>query len=361
MAYNKDKSRGMYQKVRATKKPAMPKNEGHDPIEHNGIMPYLNQFLEWGDVHGMSIETHRQRERATRRLIVWCDERNLQRPQDITKPILERYQKYLYYYRKSNGEPLTFNSQYSLLAPIKAFFKYLAKENHILYNPASELDLPRQQRRLPRSVLSIEEVETVLNLIDIKTPYGIRDRAILETLYSTGIRRMECVNLNLYDVDPSRKTLLVREGKGRKDRLLPIGERALQWIELYKLDVRPLLITANDNESLFLTDYGEAWLNNRLSDMVKKYFYHAGIEKTGACHLFRHAMATHMLENGADIRFIQAMLGHSDLSTTQIYTYVSIDKLREIHKATHPAKAEKTDSGNLGELLDQLDDEAEDE
>ncbi len=362
MARNRAHGRGMYQKVRAAKKTVAPQKAVYDPIEHNGIMPYLNQFLQWAEVRSMSLETNRSRDRSIRRFIRWCDERNLQRPQDITKPILERYQKYLYYYRKSNGEPLTYNSQYSLLAPIKAFFKYLAKENHILYNPASELDLPRQRKRLPKSVLSVEEVEKVLNLVDVTSPYGIRDRAILETLYSTGIRRMELVNLSLYDVDPSRKTLMVQEGKGGKDRLLPIGERALQWVELYRLDVRPLLVTGSDNGTLFITDYGEPWLNNRLSDMVKKYLYHAGIDKVGACHLFRHAMATHMLENGADIRFIQAMLGHSDLSTTQIYTLVSIDKLREIHTATHPAKASQgARDASLSELLDALDNEADDE
>lgn len=341
MAYNKDRRRGLYSKHKPASKRAAPQPKTTAPIDHNGLYPYLLRFTEWGAIKGLSAATVKTRDRSLRRFIVWCDERSIDDPKTITKPILERYQKHLYYYRKSNGEPLSYGSQCSLLAPLKAFFKWLTQQNYLLYNPASELELPRQQRGLPKVILSVEEMEALLHLPDIQTVYGIRDRAILETLYSTGIRRMELVNLTVYEVDASRKTLMVNEGKGRKDRLLPLGERALHWIERYRLEARPQLLTNHDDKTLFLTDYGEPWGRNRLSELVKKYLHHAGIDKPGACHLFRHAMATHMLDNGADIRFIQAMLGHADLSTTQIYTQVSIEKLREIHAATHPAKLER--------------------
>ncbi len=344
MAYNKDRRRGLYKKTKPTTKRITPRPRSMPPIDHNGLYSYLLRFTEWGHVKGLSVATVKSRDRSLRRFIAWCDERSLDDPKAITKPILESYQKYLYYYRKSNGEPLSHGSQHALLAPIRAFFKWLSRENYILYNPASELELPRQQRGLPKAILSVEEIDTIISLPDIKTPYGIRDRAILETLYSVGIRRMELVNLNIYDIDSSRKTLLVREGKGRKDRLLPLGERALHWVERYRLEARSQLQTSHDETTLFLTDYGEPWGRNRLSDLVKKYLHHARIDKPGACHLFRHAMATHMLDSGADIRYIQMMLGHSDLSTTQIYTQVSIEKLRQIHAATHPAdrKSETT-------------------
>ena len=185
--------------------------------------------------------------------------------------------------------------------------------------------------------------QTIINQPDIETPMGLRGRAILETLYSTGIRRAELIHLKLYDVDLERGSLMVRGGKGGKDRLVPIGERACAWIRRYLNEVRPLLMIELDHGMLFVTDYGEAFEKNRLSDMVKKYVRHAGFT-SGACHLFRHAMATHMLENGADIRYIQAMLGHSELSTTQIYTHVSITKLKEIHAATHPARLERANA-----------------
>ena len=154
---------------------------------------------------------------------------------------------------------------------------------------------------------------------------------------STGIRRLELSRLKLYDVDTEHGTLMVRQGKGRKDRLVPLGERACRWIDRDLAEVRPQLVIEPDHGMLFVTDYGEPFEKNRLGDMVKRYMRLAGFEN-GACHAFRHAMATHMLEAGCDIRYIQAILGHSELSTTEIYTQVSIGKLKEIHAATHPAR-----------------------
>jgi integrase/recombinase XerD len=131
----------------------------------------------------------------------------------------------------------------------------------------------------------------------------------------------------------------VRAGKGGRDRVVPLGGRASGWIERYLREVRPRLASGLDRGELFLTDYGEPFLRNRLGDRVRRYVARQGLP--GACHVFRHACATHMLENGADVRFIQAMLGHAQLSTTEIYTQVSISKLKEIHAATHPAKLDR--------------------
>jgi len=318
-------------------KPYKQKPDPH-PIDHHGMLPYLNQFLEWCGVMAYSERTIDIRNNHLRRFIRWCDERNLDKPQDITRPILERYRRHVYYYRKKDGQPLSLATQSQRLQPIKAFFKWLTKENHILYNPASEMQMPRQQRKLPQHILSIAEIETILDQTLLHGELGIRDRAIIETLYTTGIRRMEAVNLKLYDIDINNGTLMVRHGKGNKDRMLPLGERACAWLQKYIEEVRPSLTLEPDDGTVFLTEYGQPMLKNRLSDTVKKHIEAAGILKPGACHIFRHSMATHMLENGADIRFIQAMLGHSTLSTTEIYTQVSIRQLKEIHKATHPAK-----------------------
>lgn len=199
------------------------------------------------------------------------------------------------------------------------------------------MELPRREKRLPRQVLTASEAEAVLNQVDVFDPLGLRDRAILETLYSTGMRRMELIGLKVYDLDMERGTVMIRQGKGRKDRMVPIGERAVLWIRKYLADVRPSFATEPDNGTLFFTNYGESIKPNRLSDIVAHYVGEANIGKRGSCHLFRHTMATLMLEHGADIRFIQQMLGHADLSTTQIYTQVSIRKLKEIHAKTHPS------------------------
>jgi len=317
-----------------------PKPDPH-PIDHHAMLPYLNQFLEWSGVMAYSDRTIAIRDYQLRRFIRWCDERDLEQPQDITRPILERYRRYVYYYRKQNGQPLSLSAQSQRLAPIKSFFKWLTKENYILYNPASELDMPRQHKKLPQHILSVDEIESILNQTNLHGDLGIRDRAIIETLYTTGIRRLEAVNLKLYDIDFTNGTVMVRQGKGKKDRMVPLGERAAAWLQKYIDEVRPTLTMEPDDGFVFLTEYGEPLIKNRLSDVVKKYIAAAGIIKPGACHLFRHSMATHMLDNGADIRFIQMMLGHSSLTTTEIYTQVSIRKLKEIHQATHPAKLKR--------------------
>jgi len=307
------------------------------PTEQSAMLPYLACFLEWTAARGYSAQTVTSRERALRRFVAWCEERGLGSPQDITRPILERYRRHLYHYRKRNGEPLSFATQQQRLIPVKAFFRWLTKENFILYTPASELELPKVHRRLPKAILTADEVERILAQTLLHGELGLRDRAIIETLYSTGIRRAELINLSLYDVDLKNGTLMVREGKGKKDRMVPIGRRACQWMERYLEEVRPGLVVEPDDGTLFLHETGEPLKKNRLTDRVKKYIAAAGISKPGACHLFRHTMATLMLDNGADIRFIQAILGHADLSTTQIYTQVSIRKLEEIHALTHPA------------------------
>jgi integrase/recombinase XerD len=309
-----------------------------DVRDRDSLYAHLLRFTAWQREKNYSAATIEARDVYIRYFLIWCDERGLSRPQDITKPILERYQRYLFLYRKEDGQPLTTRSQHTRVTPLRAFFKWLARNNHILYNPASELELPRLERRLPKHVLTIREAETVLAQPDLGTPTGIRDRAMLETLYSTGMRRMELLNLHLNDIDVDRGTVMIRQGKGKKDRMIPIGERALEWIAKYRDDVRPELAAGSDDGSLFLTHLGEPFTPNRLTQLVRDYVSAAKLGKIGACHLFRHTMATLMLENGADIRFIQAMLGHAELSTTQIYTQVSIRKLKDIHTATHPGR-----------------------
>jgi integrase/recombinase XerD len=314
-----------------------------DPADPEGLWAYLQRHLEWMRISNYSEHTVATREAYLGYFIAWCDARSLKRPQEITRPILERYQRYLYYHRKKNGEPLSFRSQHARLVPVRAYFKWLARHNHILYNPASELELPKLEKRLPKHVLTQSEAEQVINLADVTTALGLRDRAILETLYSTGMRRLELIHLKLYDLDAERGTVMVRQGKGKKDRMIPIGERAIAWIEKYLHTVRPGLAAAADERVLFLTNLGEAFTPCRLTQLVRNYVIRADLGKTGSCHLFRHTMATLMLEHGADIRYIQEMLGHVKIDTTQIYTQVSIRKLKEIHTATHPARLPRPD------------------
>jgi integrase/recombinase XerD len=323
------------------------------PHDSQGLAAYVLRYLEWLQVHNYAAPTGQNRQSYLGVFVAWCAERGLATPKEITKPILERYQRSLYTHRKANAEPLTFRAQHARLIPVRAFFKWCAKQNYLLYNPASELELPRLEHRLPKHVLTKAEVEQVLSQPDTTESMGLRDRAILEVFYSTGMRRSELMGLGLFDLDRERGTVMIRQGKGKKDRMIPIGERAIAWIDRYQTQVRPELVIARGNATLFLTQAGEAFTPDRLTQLVRGYVNAADIGKTGSCHLLRHTMATLMLENGADIRYIQAMLGHAELSTTQIYTQVSIRKLKEIHSATHPAKVRnarvKADSGDAHE------------
>jgi integrase/recombinase XerD len=308
----------------------------------DGFGVWAVRYLEALRVKNYSERTVENQESYLAFFFAWCEARSLTRPKEVTKPILDRYQRHLFHMRKPNGKPLTFASQVRALTPVRGFFKWLTRQNVLLWNPASEIELPKQERRLPKHVLTIDEAERILEQPDVSDAFGVRDRAILETLYSTGLRRMELIGLRVFDVDAERGTLMVRQGKGKKDRVVPIGERAVKWTNRYMREVRPELVMPPDDGVLFLTLEGEALIPSRLTELVRRYIAQADLGKTGSCHLFRHTCATLMLEAGADIRAIQEMLGHVQLATTQIYTQVSIRWLKSVHALTHPsAKLER--------------------
>jgi len=272
-----------------------------------------------------------------RRFLAWCEERSLERPEEVTRPVLEQYQRWLFHQRKPDGRPLGVLTQHGLLQAVVTLFQWLSRQHLILFNPGAELVLPRLEQRLPRHVLTVLEVESVLSQPDVSEPAGVRDRAILETLYSTGMRRAELVNLGIYDLDANRQTVTIRLGKGKKDRVVPIGDRALGWINKYLVEARSLLLHKQTSDVLFVSSYGEALSTGYLTHLVREYIAAAGTGKTGSCHLLRHTCATLMLENGADIRYVQVLLGHAQLKTTEIYTHVAITKLKEVHERTHPS------------------------
>ena len=306
------------------------------PLPDNRMAALLDEFIEWMRVCNAAEYTIYHRRACIARFIRWAYEHGSEDPIEVTRPVLQSYQRYLYYYRQKNGEPLTFRTQYSRLVPVRSWFRWLVRNNHILHNPASDLDMPKIEQRLPRAVLSESEAEKVMLQPNLDEVLGVRDRAILETLYSTGIRRTELVNLKLYNLDRERGTLSIWQGKGKKDRIIPIGERAVAWVDKYLREARPQLASDPDDGTVFLSIEGGPFHPDRLSTLVREYVEQAELSKRGACHMFRHTMATLMLEGGADIRYIQQMLGHSDLQSTQVYTQVSIRNLKQIHTATHP-------------------------
>jgi len=310
--------------------------DGFDRSDKATLASLVDRWLERLETRAYSPRTVTSRVWALRSFLTWAETRGLLRPRQIDKIALEGFQRFLWTHRKEDGKPLAIATQRSHLGAVQAFFAWLCRENLLPANPAADLDLPRKPpRSLPRS-LSVAEVEKILAVPDVSDPLGVRDRAILETLYGAGLRRMELANLDLGDLDRSRGLILVRRGKGGKDRLCPLGAQALAWIERYLGTCRPRLEVSANETALFLSGYGLRFNPNYLGNWVRRTIDAAQLGKTGSCHLLRHACATHLLENGADLRTIQELLGHARLDTTQIYTAVSITQLRETHARCHP-------------------------
>ena len=310
-----------------------------DPQDGQGFPVMVVEFCEWLAVRGYAATTVKNERASLALLADWLIERGVTRPCEVTKPMLDAYQRAIFYMRKADGQPLSFRSQERRLIPVRMFFRWLVRTNRVLYNPASELELPRKEQRLPRAVLSAQEAERVLALPDLCDPLGLRDRAMLEVLYATGVRRAELAALSVFELDVQRCTLTVRQGKGRKDRMIPTGERAAAWCARYLADARPKLAIEPDEGALFLAADGVPFSLGTLTYLMGDYVRRSGVGKPGACHIFRHTMATVMLEGGADIRYIQQMLGHANITSTQVYTQVSLRTLAAVHAATHPGSS----------------------
>ena len=332
-----------YNAVRWMRQRSKSKRGGNAPpddgLDHSRatMAAHLDDYLNDLRVHNRTPDAIESRQNELRPFLRWADERGLFYPEQITRTILESYQRWLWRYRKKSGKPLGVSTQRQRLGGVKNIFAWLCKKHVLEANPASEIELPRSEKRLQIEALSRSEVETVLGMPDVSDPLGIRDRAILELFYSTGIRRGELTGIELGELNREKRLLTVH-GKGNKDRVVPVGTRALQWAEKYIEDVRPLLSINPDTQALFLSGYGEAFSPDVLGRKVVQYIKKADVGRSGGAHLIRHTCATHMLEGGADIRYIQQLLGHEKLETTAIYTEVSIVQLQAVHSRCHPAE-----------------------
>ena len=346
------------------------------PNDTHGLAGALARYLEHLGTRGYRPQGMATAARYINDFIDWASERGLVHASQVSRSVLERYQRWLYHYRKRNGDPLSIASQRCKLVPLRGYFKWLTRSGQIPANPAADLELPRKLKRLPRVVLTAGEVERVMACVDLGTPVGLRDRAMLEMLYATGIRRTEIARLELGDVDAERCVVLIREGKGGKDRMVPLGERALHWLRQYLERARDELAWNAQDKTLFLGNEGMPLSPMWLSTVIARRVDAAELGKRGGCHLFRHTMATLMLEGGADIRHIQAMLGHAEISTTQIYTQVAIRQLQQVHAMTHPGARRRVRGAQMpldmpapqpdpdraaADLLEALEDEADQE
>jgi integrase/recombinase XerD len=307
-----------------------------DRSKPDSLALWRDAYLESLAARNYSENTLESRVDALKVFLSWAAERELSQAAQITRPMLEAYQRWLSKYTKADGKRLGWSTQRARLSAIKDWFRWLTKRDVILHNPASELEMPRQEKRLPGAALSPVQLAALMALPNVADPLGMRDRAMLELFYSTGMRRVEVCRLELPDFNAQRGTIHVRKGKGKKDRMVPVGEQAIFWIEKYLVHARPRLCLDTRTQAVFLTGYGGPFHPDVLSRYVSKWMKEAGLHGKGSCHMLRHTCATHMLEGGADIRYIQQLLGHESLETTAIYTAVDIRKLQEVHARCHP-------------------------
>lgn len=217
---------------------------------------------------------------------------------------------------------------------LRKFFQFLKRMQYVNDDPMQQVGMPKKKQHLP-DILSVEDVTKIIMTPDTTKPLGIRNRAMLEVMYATGLRVSEIVNLKVSDLH-SDIGLLQMVGKGNKERMVPIGDVAMQWVVLYYTDIRPQQLKGQENPYIFLNDHGRQLTRQGIWKIIKQIVLQAGITKDVSPHTLRHSFATHILENGADLRIVQELLGHADISTTQIYTHVTNDHVKAIFKKAHP-------------------------
>lgn len=295
----------------------------------------LKTYLDYCASHAQAPRTIDEKRYLLERFIGWAQIQGARTLGDITLPLFEGFSAYLGHYRKAvTGEPLALSTRRVWLTVVREWLRRMHLLDVLPYHPLERFELPLTSRRLPVEVFTVEDVERVVQQAKLS---GLRDWAIIELLFATGLRTTELASLKLNDVDYSRNLVSVVFGKGRKDRVVPIAERTAAALQAYIQHQRPSLISFESASALFITDQGLPFNCGKLSRRVSMLIKRSGVSKQGSCRKFRHAVATLMLENGADIRVIQEMLGHADISTTQIYTRVSPHLLMETYLRTHPA------------------------
>ena len=221
-----------------------------------------------------------------------------------------------------------------LLSSVRRFYQYTLRQGKITVDPTLQIERPKLPRGLPKS-LSETDVESLINAPNLETALGVRDRAMIETLYASGLRVSELVNLKISEVSQDVGVVRVM-GKGSKERLVPLGEEALDWVKRYVAGARATLLNGRQTDALFVTGRGAAMTRQMFWHLIKRHALHAGISKSISPHTLRHAFATHLLNHGADLRVVQMLLGHADISTTQIYTHVARERLKQVHTQHHP-------------------------
>lgn len=291
---------------------------------------YMDRFLEYLQFEkGLSQNTRAAYKRDLSKFFAFLGQQAAyQDPAEITKKDIISFLTW------QIDQGAEYSSVARSLSSIKTFYKFLILEGILLLNPAGDLETPKIKRKLPQ-VLSVDEVDRLMEAPRVALPIGTRDRAMLELMYGTGIRVSELLSLMVDDINLTAGFLRCL-GKGRKERILPVNQTAVEWVLRYLAKARPVLVKNPLQKSLFLNARGNPMSRQGFFKILAAYAVRAGIDKDITPHTLRHSFATHLLENGADLRAVQEMLGHADISTTQIYTHLTKTRIREVYQRYHP-------------------------
>lgn len=290
---------------------------------------YVNAFINYLAIErGLAKNTLESYGRDLKQFQNYMNDLNLEVEKDSNENMIQEYLKSL----QTKGRAVSTISRN--IAAIKAFYQYLVKENYLENDPSQSLDTPKVEKKLPK-ILSVHEVEELLKQPEIKSSGGLRDKAMLELLYATGIRVSELIALNISDINLDMGYVKCY-GKGSKNRIVPLGSIAVKAVHDYIIKGRMKVVRTYDEPALFVNHHGGRLTRQGFWKIIKKYAQEAGITKDITPHTLRHSFATHLLENGADLRSVQEMLGHADISTTQLYTQIVKNPLKEVYDKSHP-------------------------
>jgi len=303
----------------------------------DGLFALIRAFIHHRKVNNYAPKSTALAESHLRDFALYCEDRVITDPRALTKDHVLAYLAFLKnHFVPRRGGHLSAHAIHCRFGTLSVFFTHLVKERRLLLNPLAAIDLPTREIPRGRVALTVVEMESLLSRPDLKTPTGLRDRAILEVLYATGIRRGELLGLELFDVDVGAHTLRIRTTKYRVERIVPLGTVAARYLTRYLHEARPRWCANPAEKSLFLNERGVPLYAQELYDLVKTYAARAGIKKKVSPHVIRHSCATHMLEGGADLFSIREQLGHRKVETTQLYAQVTSLSLKDVHRHCHP-------------------------
>jgi integrase/recombinase XerD len=303
--------------------------------------PYIDELEQYLKIRNFAKRTIDYTCWKIEKFTAYLKQNNIFNIDMITKKIIRSYQIELYQMINAKGIQNSVGHQNNMMSAVRQFTRFLYERDYIVSDPARDIQYAKIPKTLPRSILTKTEARRIIHAPDIKTALGYRDRVILEVLYTSGIRKQEVIQLILNDVDYHDGILKIENGKGGKDRIVPLGRIACRYLENYIKSVRPELIKDPYNNHLFLSLKGNRLSKNMIWELVKKYAKKAKIKKNVHPHTFRHTCATAMLKNKADLNTIRKILGHASLNTTQIYTHLNITDLKAVHKQCHPRERDK--------------------